>query len=131
MMNHSRRQASVRLLALCLGTSAALIAPSAALGADIKQLSDLAGQASEHRLAHQVDRARAWPGYIYLLIAPETGSASGFSAWINPQRTMRGMGVLLECWRTRQLYNAAMRFHREGWEDGRQAMQNSKFKMQT
>jgi putative membrane protein len=35
MKDSSKRQASVRLLALCLGTSAMLIAPSAALGADL------------------------------------------------------------------------------------------------
>lgn len=35
MKDSAKRQASVRLLALCLGTSAALIAPSAALGADL------------------------------------------------------------------------------------------------
>ena len=35
------------------------------------------------RLSH-IDRARAWPRYIYLLIAPEIGSGSGFSAWLQP-----------------------------------------------
>jgi putative membrane protein len=35
MKDSPKRQASVRLLALCLGTSAMLIAPSAALGADL------------------------------------------------------------------------------------------------
>jgi putative membrane protein len=35
MIDSSKRQVSMRLLALCLGTSAALIVPSAALGADL------------------------------------------------------------------------------------------------
>ena len=32
----------------------------------------------------EVDRARAWPAYIYLLICPETRSGSAFSAWVQP-----------------------------------------------
>jgi proteasome lid subunit RPN8/RPN11 len=32
----------------------------------------------------QVDRAGSWPGYVYLLIFPETRSGSGISAWVQP-----------------------------------------------
>lgn len=44
----------------------------------------------------QADRARAWPGHVYLLISPETRSSNGVSAWIQAPQGRWLTLVLLE-----------------------------------
>jgi proteasome lid subunit RPN8/RPN11 len=44
----------------------------------------------------QIDRERAWPGYVQLLIVPRIGSRCGFSAWWQATERAEFIPVSLE-----------------------------------
>lgn len=43
----------------------------------------------------KIDRDRAWPGYLQVLVVPQSGSGCRFSAWVSPSEQAEFLPVTL------------------------------------